>query len=340
MTDRRGEAFAKAFRRAASMRCRRRRPTARAARQGRGGADARPRHAQGARSRAAAQARRDRGLRRLSDGRPAACRPACCEVPSILHEQNAVLGRANRFLAKRVDVIATGFADDRRRRSSASRQDRVMSAIRCGPPWSRRRRRPYEPPREGGVLRLLVFGGSQGARIMSDIVPAAIARLTAPERARLEIVQQVRQEDFARVREAYARSRRRGRARPLLPRPAFPHGAKPARRSRAPGASTVAEISVIGRPSILVPLPGSLDQDQAGNARSLADIGAATMLGAGAIRAGGARRDALANPVDALAPRRDGGARPQGRHSRRGGAPRRSRAETAGCRRAEPREVA
>jgi UDP-N-acetylglucosamine--N-acetylmuramyl-(pentapeptide) pyrophosphoryl-undecaprenol N-acetylglucosamine transferase len=128
------------------------------------------------------------------------------------------------------------------------------------------------------VLRLLVFGGSQGARIMSDVVPAAIARLTAPERARLQIVQQMRQEDFARVRAAYAQAGVEAELAPFFRDLPF-HMARSQLVIARAGASTVAEISVIGRPSILVPLPGSLDQDQAGNARSLADIGAATMLG-------------------------------------------------------------
>jgi UDP-N-acetylglucosamine--N-acetylmuramyl-(pentapeptide) pyrophosphoryl-undecaprenol N-acetylglucosamine transferase len=126
-------------------------------------------------------------------------------------------------------------------------------------------------------LRLLVFGGSQGARIMSDVVPAAIARLTVPERARLQVVQQVRQEDFARVREGFAQAGVEAELAPFFGDLPFHMSRSQLVIARA-GASTIAEISVIGRPSILVPLPGSLDQDQAGNARSLADIGAATML--------------------------------------------------------------
>ena len=127
------------------------------------------------------------------------------------------------------------------------------------------------------MLRLLVFGGSQGARIMSDIVPDAVARLSAPERARLDVVQQVRQEDFARVRAAYAEAGVEADLSPFFRDLPF-HMARSQLVIARAGASTVAEISVIGRPSILVPLPGSLDQDQAGNAKSLADIGAATML--------------------------------------------------------------
>jgi UDP-N-acetylglucosamine--N-acetylmuramyl-(pentapeptide) pyrophosphoryl-undecaprenol N-acetylglucosamine transferase len=198
-------------------------------------------------------------------------------VPSILHEQNAVLGRANRFLAKRVDMIATGFAEIGGSDPALLAKSRhVGNPVR--PAVVEAADTPFEPPREGGVLRLLVFGGSQGARIMSDVVPAAIARLTAPERARLHIVQQMRQEDFARVRVAYAQAGVEAELAPFFRDLPF-HMARSQLVIARAGASTVAEISVIGRPSILVPLPGSLDQDQAGNARSLADIGAATMLG-------------------------------------------------------------
>jgi UDP-N-acetylglucosamine--N-acetylmuramyl-(pentapeptide) pyrophosphoryl-undecaprenol N-acetylglucosamine transferase len=198
-------------------------------------------------------------------------------VPSILHEQNAVLGRANRFLAKRVDMIATGFAEIGGSDPALLAKSRhVGNPVR--PAVVEAADTPFEPPREGGVLRLLVFGGSQGARIMSDVVPAAIARLTAPERARLHIVQQMRQEDFARVRAAYAQAGVEAELAPFFRDLPF-HMARSQLVIARAGASTVAEISVIGRPSILVPLPGSLDQDQAGNARSLADIGAATMLG-------------------------------------------------------------
>ena len=199
------------------------------------------------------------------------------KVPTILHEQNAVLGRANRFLAKRVDVIATGFtgvagADQ----ALLAKSRHVGNPVR--PTVIEAAEKLFEPPREGGVLRLLVFGGSQGARIMSDVVPAAIARLTAPERARLHIVQQVRQEDFARVRAAYAEAGVEAEVAPFFRDLPF-HMARSQLVIARAGASTLAEISVIGRPSILIPLPGSLDQDQAGNAKSLADIGAATMLG-------------------------------------------------------------
>ncbi|MFI5013846.1 MAG: undecaprenyldiphospho-muramoylpentapeptide beta-N-acetylglucosaminyltransferase [Hyphomicrobiales bacterium] len=197
-------------------------------------------------------------------------------VPTILHEQNAVLGRANRFLAKRVDVIATGFATVGGLTGVLRAKTRhVGNPVR--PQVIEQAKTPYDPPRDGGVLRLLVFGGSQGARIMSDIVPPAVAKLSLPERARLQIVQQVRQEDFARVRAAYAEAGVAAEIAPFFRDLPF-HMAQSQLVIARAGASTIAEISVIGRPSILVPLPGSLDQDQAANADSLASVGAATML--------------------------------------------------------------
>ena len=136
--------------------------------------------------------------------------------------------------------------------------------------------RDYDWPGEGKI-RLLVFGGSQGARIMADIVPPAIELLTDAERARLSIVQQARAEDDARVRGTYETL-----GVPATIAPFFKD--LPAQMAAAQlviarsGASTVAELTVIGRPALLVPLPGSLDQDQAANAAFLEGVGGATRI--------------------------------------------------------------
>jgi UDP-N-acetylglucosamine--N-acetylmuramyl-(pentapeptide) pyrophosphoryl-undecaprenol N-acetylglucosamine transferase len=122
-----------------------------------------------------------------------------------------------------------------------------------------------------------VFGGSQGARVMSDVAPAAVERLPANLRSRLVVAQQARPEDLARVRSQYERLLSGADVQPFFTD-------LPDRIAKAhlvisrSGASTVAELAVIGRPSILVPLPGALDQDQAANARTLADIGAALVI--------------------------------------------------------------
>jgi UDP-N-acetylglucosamine--N-acetylmuramyl-(pentapeptide) pyrophosphoryl-undecaprenol N-acetylglucosamine transferase len=189
-------------------------------------------------------------------------------IPTVLHEQNAVMGRANRFLSKRVSRVATGFpiGGGTIQVGNPVRQSVLSAALSPMP--------PIEP---GGALKLLVFGGSQGARIMGEIVPPALALLPAEKRARLQVTQQVRQEDQDSVRAEYARLGVAAECntffRDLPVRMAGSHLV--IARS---GASTVAELCVIGRASILVPLPGALDQDQAANAAIVADAGGAEIM--------------------------------------------------------------
>jgi UDP-N-acetylglucosamine--N-acetylmuramyl-(pentapeptide) pyrophosphoryl-undecaprenol N-acetylglucosamine transferase len=191
------------------------------------------------------------------------------KIPTVLHEQNAVMGRANRFLSARVNRIATGFdlKDGRTVQVGNPVREAVLEAARLDMPLSL----------PGGPLRLVVFGGSQGARIMGETVPHAVARLAPELRRRLHITQQVREEDLPRVQSEYAALGVKADCaaffRDLPIRMAQSHLI--IARS---GASTVAELAVIGRPSILVPLPGSLDQDQAANAAMLANQGAAEIM--------------------------------------------------------------
>jgi UDP-N-acetylglucosamine--N-acetylmuramyl-(pentapeptide) pyrophosphoryl-undecaprenol N-acetylglucosamine transferase len=195
-------------------------------------------------------------------------------VPSLIHDANAVVGRANRFLAPRVKAIATSFPDvfGREPRLAAKA---VLTGNPVRPAVIAAAAVPYEPPAEN--LRLLIFGGSQGARVMADVVPAAIGLLDAGLRARLTIVQQAREEDIARVREAYASVAVVAEIAPFF-------ADLPARVAAShlvvarSGASTVAELAAIGRPAILVPLPHALDQDQAANAGVLAAAGGAVRL--------------------------------------------------------------
>lgn len=197
-------------------------------------------------------------------------------VPSIIHEQNAVVGRANRFLMSRVTAIATGFVEVRGL-SEVARGKTTHTGNPVRPSVLEAAAVPFRPLARGERLSLLVFGGSQGARVMSDVVPVAIEQLDEMRRARLHIVQQARPEDLERVRSIYARLGVSCEVEPFfndLPRRM---AAAQLVVSRA-GASTVAELSVIGRPSILVPLPGALDQDQAANAASLGAIGAAVVI--------------------------------------------------------------
>jgi len=137
--------------------------------------------------------------------------------------------------------------------------------------------RPYAEPDASGPFRLLVTGGSQGARVMADVVPPAIEAMAPEMRARLDIVQQVRGEDEKRVVEAYARLGVRAEIAPFFADLPARIAASHLVVSRS-GASTVAELAVIGRPSILVPLPHALDQDQLANANVLATAGGAIVL--------------------------------------------------------------
>ena len=196
-------------------------------------------------------------------------------IPVILHEQNAVMGRANAFLARRATAIATGFAVLGKASPAA-----VAKATHTGNPVRPAvltvAEVPY-PDFKDGRLRLLVTGGSQGARIMADVVPPAIARLDRTSRDRLVVVQQARGEDEARVRAAYAEANVDAEVAPFFTDLPSRIAAAQLVVARA-GASTVSELAVIGRPSILVPFPHALDQDQAANARMLESVGAATVV--------------------------------------------------------------
>jgi UDP-N-acetylglucosamine--N-acetylmuramyl-(pentapeptide) pyrophosphoryl-undecaprenol N-acetylglucosamine transferase len=197
-------------------------------------------------------------------------------IPTVLHEQNGVMGRANRLLAARVTAIATGFPtlarlDPRLQGKITFTGNPVRAEVVAAAAT------PYAAPEADGKLRLLVFGGSQGARVMAEIVPAAIERLTADLRARLAVVQQARPEDLDTVRGIYARLGVAAETAPFF-------SDLPARLAAAQlvvsrsGASTVAELSAIGRPAVLVPLPHALDQDQFANAGVLEAAGGAIRI--------------------------------------------------------------
>ncbi|MEL6374057.1 MAG: undecaprenyldiphospho-muramoylpentapeptide beta-N-acetylglucosaminyltransferase [Pseudomonadota bacterium] len=197
-------------------------------------------------------------------------------IPTALHEQNAILGKANRMLAKRVDAIATSFEQTRLgdADTEATRAkihftgNPVRDVVRA---WSAKQ--AYEPPAPIGQLNLLVFGGSQGARYFSDVMPVALAALSETVRQRFFVVQQCREEDLERVRAAYAAAGIEAHLAAFFDD--LPEAMAKAHLiiARA-GASTLAELTVMGRPAILVPLPHALDNDQLLNATELAEAGA------------------------------------------------------------------
>ena len=197
-------------------------------------------------------------------------------VPTIVHEQNAVLGRVNRYVASRVDGIATSY-------------DRVE---RLKPAWEKKthlvgnpvresvlalRDRPYPLLEEDGIFRVLVTGGSQGASILSQVVPDGLALLPVHFRRRLQVTHQARVEDVDQVRAKYAEHGIPAEIATYLPdlpeRLAWAHVVI----ARA-GASTISELTAAGRPAILVPLPSATDDHQTANAREITDAGGARTI--------------------------------------------------------------
>jgi UDP-N-acetylglucosamine--N-acetylmuramyl-(pentapeptide) pyrophosphoryl-undecaprenol N-acetylglucosamine transferase len=197
-------------------------------------------------------------------------------VPTVLHEQNGVMGRANRLLASRVTAIATGFSS-LARLDARLRAKTVFTGNPVRPQVVAAAATPFVAPEKSAPFRLVVFGGSQGAHVMAEIVPPAIERLSSVLRAQLSIVQQARAEDLDAVRRTYARIGVAAECAPFF-------ADLPARVAAAhlvvsrSGASTVAELSTIGRPAILVPLPHALDQDQMANAAVLEAAGGAIRI--------------------------------------------------------------
>ena len=193
-----------------------------------------------------------------------------CGIPGIIHDANAVLGRANRFLSRHVDAIATSLPGVLDRDPALA-----LKAITVGTPMRpmilTAASVPYEPPAASGSFRVLVVGGSQGARVMSDVVPAAIERLEPALWSRLALTQQVREEDMGRVRAVYDRLKVNAELAPFFTDLPARLAANHLVVSRS-GAGTVAELAAIGRPSILVPLPGAIDQDQFANAGVLSQV--------------------------------------------------------------------
>ena len=197
-------------------------------------------------------------------------------VPTVLHEQNGVMGRANRLLASRVTQIATGFPT--LTNLDARLQNKVaFTGNPVRPQVIEAAATPYAQPAPDGLLHLLVFGDSQGAHVMAEIVPAAFERLAPELRARLRVVQQARAEDLEAVQSAYARLGVKADCAPFFSDLPKRMAAAHLIVSRS-GASTVAELAAIGRPAILVPLPHALDQDQAANAGMLEAAGGALRL--------------------------------------------------------------
>jgi UDP-N-acetylglucosamine--N-acetylmuramyl-(pentapeptide) pyrophosphoryl-undecaprenol N-acetylglucosamine transferase len=233
-------------------------------------------------------------------------------LPTAIHEQNAVLGRANRLLAPRVRVIATSFAATKGLDAAAAPRVTVTgNPVR--PEIVALAARPYAAPALSEPFRLLVLGGSQGAHAFAKAIPAAIGRLDPAQRARLRLTQQARPEDVETVRAVY-------RALGIAAEVESFFQDVPQRLAEAhllvsrSGASTVAEIAAAGRPAILVPYPHAIDDHQRANAEALAQGGGAWVMPEDAFSAEGlAARLAQLMDMPAMLAQAAGAARQAGR---------------------------
>lgn len=227
---------------------------------------------------------------------PALLASTSADIPSLVHEQNAVLGRVNRLLAGRVQAIATAFPGVKRLKAKyADKVHLVGNPVR--PELLQLRDEPFPAFTDDGLLRVLVTGGSQGANILSEIVPDGLAMLQPALRSRLQVTQQCRAEDLDAVRERY-------RAHDIPAELGTYFEDMAARLADAhlfigrAGASTIAELTAVGRPAILVPLPIATDDHQTDNTREVVKAG-----GARAIKQPRFTAKELAKQIQAMAQR-------------------------------------
>ena len=195
------------------------------------------------------------------------------KIPLLIHEQNAVLGRVNRVFAQHAAIVASGFERLDRLPRGANHQP-VGNPVRA--PIAAMRDVPF--PGMDDELTIFITGGSQGARILGQAIPLAIANhIPAPLRARLHVVQQVREEQLEEVRAIYDKVKVKATLQSFF-------SDMPERLAAAhlviarSGAGTVSEIAAVGRPSILIPLKIAMDNHQEANAEGLVEAGGADML--------------------------------------------------------------
>lgn len=226
---------------------------------------------------------------------PAIAAATVMRLPRAIHEQNGVLGRVNQVFAKWVDVVACG--------SWPTDLPDGVEGVFTGNPVRKavleRAQSGYIPPGDY-PMSMVVIGGSQGARILSDVVPQAIASLPNQMMSNLRVSHQAREEDVERVKVAYAKSGIMAEVAPFfqdVPR-RFAEAQLVISRS---GASSVADISVIGRPSVLVPYAAATADHQSANARGLVDAGAAILIPESKLNA-----QSMAHSIEAVLSNPDG----------------------------------
>jgi UDP-N-acetylglucosamine--N-acetylmuramyl-(pentapeptide) pyrophosphoryl-undecaprenol N-acetylglucosamine transferase len=215
-------------------------------------------------------------------------------IPTILHEQNAVLGRVNRLLAGEAEAIATAYDRvDRLRPRHNAKTVLVGNPVR--EEITRLGELPFPPFDETAPLKILVTGGSQGATILGEVVPEGLGMLQPSLRHRLQVVQQCRPEDIERVRAQYAELGIPAELMTYIEDMAAKLGDAHLMIGRA-GASTIAELTAAGRPAILIPFAAATDDHQTANAREMTKAG-----GARSIQQSAFTPDVLARQIEAMA---------------------------------------
>jgi len=197
-------------------------------------------------------------------------------IPTCLHEQNAVLGRVNRYLAQAVDAVALSFE-----KTKKTKLEKYRHVVVTGNPVRAEivdlGDKFYPDIGEESIFRILVIGGSQGASIFSEVVPQAISTLPRALQRRLQITQQCRPEDIEQVRKIYANTKIAVELSTFITN--IPECLEWAHLviGRA-GASTIAELTSSGRAGILVPYPHATDDHQIENAREMVLCGGAWLF--------------------------------------------------------------
>ena len=207
---------------------------------------------------------------------PAVYAAQTMKIPTVIHEQNAILGRANVFLAPKAEKIAVAWAHVEGLEGSDEGRA-IVTGNPVRPDISGLYNKPFPTIEQDGTLRIFITGGSQGASVFSEITPQALARLPAHHRARLDIVQQCRDEDIEAVRRIYDDAQIKADLRPFFKVMALQLERCHLVIARS-GAGTVSEVTTAGRPAIFVPYPHHADQQQKRNADAVADAGGAWVM--------------------------------------------------------------
>lgn len=207
---------------------------------------------------------------------PSLLAASAMKIPTVLHEQNAVLGRVNRLIAGEAEAIGTAYDQvDRLKARYAGKTVLVGNPVRAE--IARLGELPFPPFDEFAPLKILITGGSQGATVLSEVVPDGLGMLEPSLRRRLQVVQQCRPDDIEKVRAQYTELGIPAELMTYIEDMADKLADAHLFIGRA-GASTIAELTAAGRPAILIPFPSATDDHQTANAREMTDAGGARTI--------------------------------------------------------------